>query len=185
MKTNYRPVSAICRNIFEKIIFNSLLVHLNHNNLLNNNQSGFRPGNPCVHHLTSITYEIYKAFDANPSLEVRGAFLDFFKAFDEAWHDGLLYKLRIGIYEKYFGLLDSFLSDRFQRVLLNSLTSKWSQIKAGVLQCSILGLLLFLVYINDLPGGLSSDAKNILHSKRNPSKHSDFYFNKMLFIFTC
>ena len=134
------------------------MVHLNHNNLLNSNQSGFRPGNPFVHHLTSRT------------------FLHLFKAFDKAC---------IGIYEKYFELLDSFLSDRFQRVLLNSQTSKWSQIKAGVLQCSILGPLLFLVYINDLPGGLTSEAKIFFHSKKNPSNHSDFYFNKMLFIFRC
>ena len=157
MKTNYRPVSPICEKIFEKIIFNSLLVHLNLNNLLNSNQSGFRTGNPCVHHLTSRTYDIYKAFDANPSLEVRGAFLDLLKAFGKAC---------IGIYEKYFELLDSFLSDRFQRALLNSQTSKWSQIKAGVLQCSILGPLLFLVYINDLPGGLTSEAKIFFHSKK-------------------
>ena len=60
---------------------------------------------------------------------------------------------------KYFGLMDIFLSDRFQRVLLNGQTSKWSQIKAGVLQGSILGPLLFLVYINDLPERLTSNVK--------------------------
>ena len=91
---------------------------------------------------------------------MRGVFLDLSKAFDKVWHDGLLYKLRrMGICGKYFGLIDSFLSDRFQRVLLNSQTSKWSQIKAGVPQGSILGLLLFLVYINDLPEGLTSNVK--------------------------
>ena len=160
MITNYRPVSLlpICGNVFEKIIFNSLFVHFN--NVLNSNQSGFRPGDSCIHQLISITHDIYKAFDANPSLEVRGVFLDLSKAFDKVWHDGLLYKLRrMGICGKYFGLIDSFLSDRFQRVLLNSQTSKWSQIKAGVLQGSILGPLLFLVYINDLPEGLTSNVK--------------------------
>ena len=65
----------------------------------------------------------------------------------------------MGIYGKYFGLLDSFLSGRFQRVLLNDQISKWSQIKAGVPQGSILGPLLFLVYINDLPEGLTSNVK--------------------------
>ena len=60
---------------------------------------------------------------------------------------------------KYVGLIDSFLSNRFQRVLLNGQTSKWSQIEAGVPHGSILGLPLFLVYINGLPEGLTSNAK--------------------------
>ena len=70
---NYQPVSllSICGKVFEKIIFNSLFVYLNNNNLLNSNQSGFRPGDSCVNQLISITHDIYKAFDANPSLEVR------------------------------------------------------------------------------------------------------------------
>ena len=82
------------------------------------------------------------------------------KAFDKVWHDGLLYRLRrTGICGEYLGLIDSFLFDRFQRVLLNGQTSKWSQIKAGVPQGSVLGPLLFLVYINDLPEGLTSNVK--------------------------
>ena len=82
---------------------------------------------------------------------MRGVFLDSSKAFDKVWHNGLLYKLkRMGICSKYFGLIESFLSDRSQRALLNGQTSKLSQIKAGVLQGSILRPLLFLVYINDL-----------------------------------
>ena len=65
----------------------------------------------------------------------------------------------MGICGKYFGLIDSYLSDRFQRVLLNGQTSKWLQIKAGVPQCSILEPLLFLVYINYLPEGLTLNVK--------------------------
>ena len=64
--------------------------------------------------------EVYKAFDLNPSLEVRGLFLDLIKAFDEVWHDGLMYKLkRLGIWGKCHGLIHSFLNDRYQRVVLN------------------------------------------------------------------
>ena len=88
---NYRPVSLlpICSKIFEKVIFNLLFKYLDDNNLLNSNQSGFRSGDSCVHQLLSITHEIYKAFDANPSLDVRGVFQDLSKGFDRVWHDGL------------------------------------------------------------------------------------------------
>ena len=159
---NYRPVSflPICGKVFEKIIFNSLFVYSNNNNLFNSNQSSFRPGDSCVYQLISITHDIYKAFDTSTSLEVRAVFLDLSKAFDKVRHDGLLYKLRrMGICGEYLGLIDSFLSDRFQRVLLNGQTSKWSQIKTGVPQGSLLGPLLVLVYIDDLPEGLTSNVK--------------------------
>ena len=131
--TNYRPVVflPICGELFEKIIFNSLFFYLNNNNLLNSNLCGFRPGDSCVHQLVSMTHDICKAFDANPSLEVIGVFLGLSKAFSKVWHYGLLYKLRrMGICGKYLGLIDSFLSDRFQRDLLNGQTSKRLQIKA-------------------------------------------------------
>ena len=65
----------------------------------------------------------------------------------------------MGICGEYLGLIESFFSGRFQRVLLNGQTSKWSQIKAGVPQGSVLGPLLFLVYINNLPEGLTSNVK--------------------------
>ena len=65
----------------------------------------------------------------------------------------------MGICGKYFVLINSFLSDRFHRIILNSQTSKWSKIKAGVPHGSFLRSLLFLVYINDLPEGLTSSVK--------------------------
>ena len=145
---------------FKKVIFNSFFKYLDDNNLLTSNQSGFRLGHSCVHQPLSITREIYKAFDANPSLDGRGVFLDLSKAFDRVWHDGLMYKLKsLGICGNYYGLIHSFLSDRHQRVVLNGQSSKWSHIKAGVPQGSILGPLLFLVYINNLPEGLTTSAK--------------------------
>ena len=81
---NYRPVSVlpICSKIFEKVIFDSIFNFMIQNNLLNSCQSGFRPNDSCVNQLISITHNIYHAFDANPSLEVRGVFQDLSKAFD-------------------------------------------------------------------------------------------------------
>ena len=93
---NYRPISLLplFGKIFEKLIFNSLLHYLHRNNLLSENQSGFRSGDSCVSQLISITHEIYKAFDGNPSFETRGIFLYISKAFDKVWHKGLLFKLK-------------------------------------------------------------------------------------------
>ena len=161
MIKNYRPVSLlpVCGKIFEKIIFNSLFKYLEDNNPLNGNQSGFCPGDSCVHQLLSITHEIYKVSDANPSLEVRGVFADLLKAFDKVWHNSLMYKLkRLGTCGKCYGLIHSFLNDRHQRLILNCQCSNWSKIKAGVPQGSILGPLLFSVCINDLPEGLTTNA---------------------------
>ena len=88
--------------------------------LLNPNQSGFRPSDSCINQLIAITHEIFEAFDCNPSLEVRSVFLDISKAFDKVWHKGLLYKLKsMGISGKLYNLLENYLSERSQRVLLN------------------------------------------------------------------
>ena len=129
-------------------------------NLLNPNQSGFCLADSCINQLLAITHEIFEAFDCNPSLEVRSVFLDISKAFDKVWHEGLLYKLKsMGISEELFKLLENYLSGRFQMVLLNGQTSSWRPILAGVPQGSILGPFLFLIYINDLPDELKSNAK--------------------------
>ena len=91
-----RPVSLllIYFKIFEKLIFNSIYELVNKNNIFNDNQSGFRPNDSRIHQLIAITHNIFNVFDANPSLEVHGVFLDLSKAFDRVWRDGLLYILR-------------------------------------------------------------------------------------------
>ena len=82
------------------------------------------------------------------------------KAFDKVWHEVLLYKLEsLGITGNLLKLFQSFLIDRQQRVALNGQHSKWAPVLAGFLQGSILGPLLFLIYINDLPENLESSAK--------------------------
>ena len=73
-------------------IFDSINDFINKSNLFNNNESGVRGNDSCMHQLIAITHNIFSAFDANPSLEVRGVFLYLSKAFNIVWHDGLLCK---------------------------------------------------------------------------------------------
>ena len=134
------------------------LKHFLDNTLISPKQSGFRPGDSCINQLLSITHDIFTSFDN--SLEVRGVFVDISKAFDKVWHDGLIYKLKLnGMKDKLLCLLIDFLKNRQQRVVLNGQFSSWAKVNADVLQGSILGPLLFLIYINDLPKGLQSNPK--------------------------
>ena len=78
--------------------------------LLNPNQSGFGPSDSCINQLLAITHEIFEAFDCNPPLEVRPAFLDISEAFDKVRHKGLLYELKsIGISGDLFNLLENYI----------------------------------------------------------------------------
>ena len=110
--------------------------------------------------MLSIVHDIYASFDQSPTLEVRANALDISKAFDKVWHEGLLFKLeRIGISGNLLNLLKSFLNNRFQRSVFNGQCSNWSLMLAGFPQGSVLGPLLFLIYINGLPESLESTFK--------------------------
>ena len=89
-----------------------------------------------------------------------GYFLIFQRLFDKVWHNGLIFKLRQnGISGDIINILQDFLRNRIQRVVLNGQCSSWADVNAGVPQRSILGPLLFLIYINDLSDGLKSECK--------------------------
>ena len=89
------------------------------NDLLSQNQSGFKPGDSCINQLLTITHEIYKSFDG--CLDVRAVFLDISKAFEKIWHRGPLYKLKVS--GNLVETLTDFLLDRKQRFVLNGQNS--------------------------------------------------------------
>ena len=94
------------------------------------------------------------------SVYMTSVFLNISKAFDKVWHEGLIFKLKQNdISGELLHILSDFVSSRKQRVALNGQNSSWTNVHAGVPQGSILGPLLFLIYINDLSDNLTSNAK--------------------------
>ena len=124
---NYRPISLlpIFGEMFERVIYNSLFNYFQSNILFTPSQSGFLPGDSCDIELLSIVCEIQTAFDENPTIDMRGVFLDISKAFDKVWHDGIIFKLKAyGVEGELLLRLKNFLKNREQRVALNGQTSE-------------------------------------------------------------
>ena len=155
---NYRPISLLnnISKIFERAVYNTLYDYLISNNLLNPKNAGFKKGDSTTNQLLYITDKIYKAVDEGK--DVRMVFLDAAKAFDKVWHKGLLFKLQqLGISQNFSNWFCSYLTDRQQQVVINGKASQVLTLESGVPQGSILGPLLFLIYINDITNGITTD----------------------------
>lgn len=158
LSTNYRPISLISNiaKIFEKLLHVRITNFFNKHNLFSNKQFGFRKGLSTKDALYNITNSIYEQLDKSKPIAV--TFLDLAKAFDTVNHKILLKKLyRYGIRGSAYELIKSYLSNRKQRVKTNGVHSQYQQVNTGVPQGTILGPLLFIIYINDMLELLPND----------------------------
>jgi len=164
---NYRPISVLTSfsRIFEKVALIQISKYLESHSILVSDQFGFRKGHSTVGAINELVNDVSWALDESQS--TLGVFCDLSKAFDCVNHSILLKKLDVYQFSnKSISWIRSYLHNRFQRtvVMKNNTISKssWVNIQMGVPQGSILGPLLFLLYVNDLPRNISS--KTILYA---------------------
>ena len=150
---NYRPISLLMvgREIYERAMFSRMCEYMENFNLLYSKQFGFRKKHSAIDALAEITEKIKRS-----KVETVNFFLDLKKAFDTSDHQILLNKMELyGIRQNALNWFKSYLSERSQKFTIAGVSSNWLNINCGVPEGSILGPLLFLIYINVLPNDYS------------------------------
>ena len=148
---NYRPISLLPNigKVLERLVFTKLYTYCKENNLLTWRNSGYKPFDSTVNQLIFLTHKIYEALEKGN--DVCFVSLDASAAFDRVWHKGLIFKLkRFGICGIFLEWIKDYLKNRKQRVVIDGFIGEWINILCGVPQGSILGPLLFLIYIDDI-----------------------------------
>ena len=157
---NYRPVSltSILCKCLEKIIRSRMMEHLDKYNILSEHQFGFRSGRSCALQLLDVLEDWSVFVDSEKSWDT--VYLDLAKAFDKVSHQRLLRKVSAaGIKGNVLSWIGDFLSNRKQCVQVKGHVSDWKDVLSGVPQGSVLGPILFLLYVNDLPDIINSKIK--------------------------